>query len=189
MQRAASLNDVSASVAQFRAETARHSGVPELLEFTNQLDRQQGKILSPRRKDAKRRRIESPEFWHSEFFLASSRLGERYSGWYLSDCGGPDRHWDMNAVIAIAGLWLKRSLAVASSIGPYALIEILLPGGTLIALLLWLSRRGAFVQRTHPCNSTTPPCITRSSGISSSDTPASRKTIGLAHGSGLVCAP
>ena len=73
----------------------------------------------------------------------------------------------MNAVIEIAGHWLQRGLALARSVGPYALIEILLPGGTLIALLLWLSRRGAFVQRFHPCNSTTPPCITRFSGISS----------------------
>jgi len=50
----------------------------------------------------------------------------------------------MNAVAVIAALWLKRGLALLRSIGPYAAIEILLPGGTLIALLLWLSRRGAF---------------------------------------------
>jgi hypothetical protein len=31
--------------------------------------------------------------------------------------------------------WLARS---ARSLGPYMLVEILLPGGTLIALLLWL---------------------------------------------------
>lgn len=73
----------------------------------------------------------------------------------------------MDAVIETAGLWLKRGLALARSIGPYALIEILLPGGTLIALLLYLSRRGGFVQRSDPWNSRTPPCITRSSGISS----------------------
>ena len=50
----------------------------------------------------------------------------------------------MNAVAAIAALWLKRGLALLRSIGPYAAIEILLPGGTLIALLLWLARQGAF---------------------------------------------
>jgi hypothetical protein len=50
----------------------------------------------------------------------------------------------MNAVAEIAALWLKRGLALLRSIGPYAAIEILLPGGTLIALLLWLSRQGAF---------------------------------------------
>jgi hypothetical protein len=50
----------------------------------------------------------------------------------------------MNAVAEIAALWLKRAFALLRSIGPYAAIEILLPGGTLIALLLWLSRRGAF---------------------------------------------
>jgi hypothetical protein len=50
----------------------------------------------------------------------------------------------MNAVAELAALWLKRGLALLRSVGPYAAIEILLPGGTLIALLLWLSRRGAF---------------------------------------------
>ena len=50
----------------------------------------------------------------------------------------------MNAVAQIVALWLKRGLAMVRSVGPYALIEILLPGGTLIALLLWLSRHGAF---------------------------------------------
>ena len=50
----------------------------------------------------------------------------------------------MNAVAVTLALWLKRGLALLRSAGPYAAIEILLPGGTLIALLLWLSRRGAF---------------------------------------------
>ena len=50
----------------------------------------------------------------------------------------------MNAVALNAALWLKRGLALLRSVGPYAAIEVLLPGGTLIALLLWLSRRGAF---------------------------------------------
>ena len=50
----------------------------------------------------------------------------------------------MNAVAVTAALWLKRGLALLRSIGPYAAIEILLPGGTLIALLLWLARQGAF---------------------------------------------
>jgi len=50
----------------------------------------------------------------------------------------------MNAAAQIVALWLKRGLALARSVGPYALIEILLPGGTLFALLLWLARRGAF---------------------------------------------
>ncbi|HJY37894.1 MAG TPA: hypothetical protein VJ299_10530, partial [Steroidobacteraceae bacterium] len=47
----------------------------------------------------------------------------------------------------IVALWLKRGLALVRSVGPYALIEILLPGGTLFALLLWLARRGAFSTR------------------------------------------
>jgi hypothetical protein len=50
----------------------------------------------------------------------------------------------MNAVAETLALWWKRGLALLRSAGPYAAIEILLPGGTLIALLLWLSRQGAF---------------------------------------------
>ena len=52
----------------------------------------------------------------------------------------------MNAVAGIAALLLKRAFALLRSLGPYALIEILLPGGTLIALLLWLARQGAFTK-------------------------------------------
>ena len=71
----------------------------------------------------------------------------------------------MNAVAEIAALWLKRGLALLRSIGPYAAIEILLPGGTLIALLLWLARQGAFTSSIHR-----------------SDARPSRETIGLRIG-------
>jgi hypothetical protein len=36
---------------------------------------------------------------------------------------------------------LKQSLDGLRDFGPYVLVELLLPGGTLVALLLWLSRR------------------------------------------------
>jgi len=39
--------------------------------------------------------------------------------------------------------WLAQS---ARSIGPYMLVEMLLPGGTLIALLLWLSQHARLVR-------------------------------------------
>jgi hypothetical protein len=42
--------------------------------------------------------------------------------------------------IGLAG-WLTRAGALLREIGPYAAIEIILPGGTLLALLLWLYRR------------------------------------------------
>jgi len=35
--------------------------------------------------------------------------------------------------------WLSRR---ARDLGPYLLVELLLPGGTLLALLLWLSQHG-----------------------------------------------
>src|ERR1044072_7340312 len=53
----------------------------------------------------------------------------------------------MNAVAQIAALWIQRGLALVRSVGPYALSAILLPGGTLIAVLLWLARRSAFSTR------------------------------------------
>jgi hypothetical protein len=59
----------------------------------------------------------------------------------------------MNAVAVTVALWLKRGLALLRGIGPYAAVEILLPGGTIFALLLWLARRGAFttiVSRDRP---------------------------------------
>ena len=42
--------------------------------------------------------------------------------------------------IGLAG-WAVRAAAGLREIGPYAAIEILLPGGSLFALLLWLYRR------------------------------------------------
>lgn len=37
--------------------------------------------------------------------------------------------------------WMSRGIELLRNLGPYALIEIFLPGGTLIALLLWLHRK------------------------------------------------
>jgi hypothetical protein len=42
--------------------------------------------------------------------------------------------------------WITRILAILRQLGPYAVLEILLPGGTLIALLLWLYRRRVYVR-------------------------------------------
>lgn len=36
--------------------------------------------------------------------------------------------------------WLAQVLALIKSLGPYAAIELFLPGGTLIALALWVYR-------------------------------------------------
>jgi hypothetical protein len=40
----------------------------------------------------------------------------------------------------LSGWWL-RGLAGARELGPYAAVELLLPGGSVIALLMWLYRR------------------------------------------------
>ena len=90
----------------------------------------------------------------------------------------------MNAVAVIAAVWLKRAVALLRSIGPYAAIEILLPGGTLIALLLWLSRQGAFttfVERGQQ------PAAIAGLQIDASDAPASARTIGSPRAGTLVC--
>ena len=39
-----------------------------------------------------------------------------------------------------APAWIGRGVKVIKNLGPYAAIEILLPGGTLIAIGLWLYR-------------------------------------------------
>ena len=39
------------------------------------------------------------------------------------------------------GAWIARSGAFLRELGPYAAIELILPGGSLIALSLWLYRR------------------------------------------------
>ena len=60
----------------------------------------------------------------------------------------------MNAIVEVAQVghanarsrsrlaaWIARFGAILRNVGPYAAIEILLPGGTLMALLLWFYRR------------------------------------------------
>jgi NodT family efflux transporter outer membrane factor (OMF) lipoprotein len=42
---------------------------------------------------------------------------------------------------AARSAWIARGLALVKALGPYALMEFLLPGGTLIALLVWLYRQ------------------------------------------------
>jgi hypothetical protein len=39
------------------------------------------------------------------------------------------------------GAWIGRIAALLRDLGPYAAIELVLPGGSVIALLLWLYRR------------------------------------------------
>ncbi|HWX29771.1 MAG TPA: hypothetical protein VNZ53_20325 [Steroidobacteraceae bacterium] len=41
---------------------------------------------------------------------------------------------------ALLTLWVARLPALLRALGPYAAIELLLPGGSIIALLIWLSR-------------------------------------------------
>ncbi|HZM44235.1 MAG TPA: hypothetical protein VFC14_05335 [Burkholderiales bacterium] len=36
---------------------------------------------------------------------------------------------------------VKEMLPAVRALGPYLLVELVLPGGTLIALLMWLSQR------------------------------------------------
>jgi len=44
------------------------------------------------------------------------------------------------SVSAARAAWMAKGLALLKAVGPYALLEFLLPGGTLIALLVWLYR-------------------------------------------------
>lgn len=45
------------------------------------------------------------------------------------------------------GAWMTPLLGLLRSLGPYAAIELLLPGGSLIALSLWLYRHRTHVSK------------------------------------------
>jgi hypothetical protein len=38
--------------------------------------------------------------------------------------------------------WMERAIAQLKEFAPYAVLELVLPGGSLMAILLWLYRRG-----------------------------------------------
>jgi hypothetical protein len=44
---------------------------------------------------------------------------------------------------ALLNAWIARLPALLRGLGPYAAIELLLPGGSLVALLIWLYRHRA----------------------------------------------
>jgi hypothetical protein len=46
--------------------------------------------------------------------------------------------------------WMAAAIAGLKEFGPYAAIELVLPGGSLIAILLWLHRRRRFRLRSNP---------------------------------------
>ena len=43
--------------------------------------------------------------------------------------------------MTVTARWIAGAIAALKQFGPYAAIELVLPGGSLIALLLWLHRR------------------------------------------------
>jgi hypothetical protein len=45
----------------------------------------------------------------------------------------PSARWSL-------GAWIERIARFLRALGPYAAIELVLPGGSLLALLLWLNR-------------------------------------------------
>jgi hypothetical protein len=47
----------------------------------------------------------------------------------------------MQQWLALISGGLRRAVQLVRQLGPYAAIELLLPGGTLLAILLWLYRR------------------------------------------------
>jgi hypothetical protein len=44
--------------------------------------------------------------------------------------------------------WIRKAIAIIRDVGPYAAIELILPGGSVIAVLLWLYRRSKLVERS-----------------------------------------
>jgi hypothetical protein len=53
------------------------------------------------------------------------------------------RRWvpQQGPVGAPAAGWIGRTVAILREFGPYAAIELVLPGGSIVALLLWVCRR------------------------------------------------
>ena len=45
---------------------------------------------------------------------------------------------------------IRKTMAMLKQLGPYAAIELVLPGGSLIAVLLWLYRHTKPIVRTTP---------------------------------------
>jgi hypothetical protein len=45
---------------------------------------------------------------------------------------------------------LRRAAQVVRQLGPYAAIELLLPGGSLLAIALWLYRRNRLTRQVRP---------------------------------------
>lgn len=45
--------------------------------------------------------------------------------------------------------WLVKGLAGLRELGPYAVVELVLPGGTVIAILVWLYRRHRRMAEAH----------------------------------------
>jgi hypothetical protein len=41
--------------------------------------------------------------------------------------------------------WFRKAIAIIKDLAPYAAIELILPGGSVIAVLLWLYRRSKLV--------------------------------------------
>jgi hypothetical protein len=58
----------------------------------------------------------------------------------------PIAGYDLAPTRSRLAAWMARIGALLRQLGPYAVIEILLPGGTLMALLLWLYRRSVYVR-------------------------------------------
>jgi hypothetical protein len=53
---------------------------------------------------------------------------------------------ELASIRSLLAAWMARIGAILRKVGPYAALEILLPGGTLMALLLWLYRRSGCVR-------------------------------------------
>lgn len=42
---------------------------------------------------------------------------------------------------AATASWVERAVTIIRQFGPYAAVELILPGGSIVVLLLWLFRR------------------------------------------------
>jgi hypothetical protein len=70
--------------------------------------------------------------------LGSLSIGAKFPAGFRAGHGQPVQHATSRVRPAGLTFWWRKALA---TLGPYAVVELILPGGTVIAVLLWLYRR------------------------------------------------
>ncbi len=78
--------------------------------------------------------------------IAAAKIASSPSGDPVLSLGsGTTRQW----LAPVVGT-LRQAIQAVKQLGPYAAIELLLPGGSLLAIALWLYRRHRLARQARP---------------------------------------